>query len=225
MLQRFGDWFTFFGSSAKDIQCSADLVQRAAELSGGMLAGQDYAALAAALLHLQRKTIFDIGTHSGATAEFMLSLLPQTRVISLEYFPEDDIDAGFFGRPARLAFEQIGAKVSAEHRPRFTQVIGDTNLIVARDFVARHGAMDFIFIAGEPTTAALAQNTALAQKVQAKGGAIAWHGANPKRKYAAMRDYLENSLDLNLLATAENFIGGVAVWSPAIEAQLLAKAA
>jgi hypothetical protein len=40
-----------------------------------------------------------------------------------------------------------------------------------------------------------------------------------------MRDYMENSLDLHLLATADNFIGGVAVWSPAIEAQLLAKAA
>ena len=225
MLQRFGDWFTFFGSSANDIQSSAALVQQAAELSAGMLAGQDYAALAAALLHLRPKTIFDIGTHSGATADFMLSLLPQSRVISLEYFPEDDLDAGFSGRPARLAFEQIGAKVSFENRPRFTQVIGEVNLIVARDFVARHGAMDFVFIAGEPTTAALAQNTALAQKVLTPSGAIAWHGANPKRKYAAMRDYLENSLGLKAMATADTFIGGVALWSPALEAQLLAKAA
>jgi predicted O-methyltransferase YrrM len=225
MLQRFDNWLKFFGSSANDTQRSAALVQRATEASAGMLAGQDYAALAAALLHLRPKYIFDIGTHSGATADFMLSLLPQSRVTSLEYFPEDDMDAGFSGRPARLAFEQIGAKVIAENRPRFTQVIADTNLIVARDFVARHGAMDFIFIAGEPTTAALAQNTALAQKVLAKGGAIAWHGANPKRKYAAMRDYLENSLGLNALATADTFIGGVALWSPAIEARLLAKAA
>jgi hypothetical protein len=225
MLQRFEDWFTFFGSSAKNTQRSADLVQRATALSAGMLASQDYTALAAALLHLRPKTIFDIGTHSGATAEFMLSLLPQSRVISLEYFPEDDMDAGFSGRPARLAFEQIGAKISDKNRPRFTQVIGETNLIVARDFVARHGAMDFVFVAGEPTTAALAQNTVLAQKVLTPSGAIAWHGANPKRKYAAMRDYLENSLGLNAMATADTFIGGVALWSPAIEAQLLAKAA
>ena len=225
MLQRFDDWYTFFGSSANNAQRCADLVLRATEASAGMLAGQDFAALAAALLHLQPKTIFDIGTHSGATADFMLSLLPQSRVISLEYFPEDDMDAGFSGRPARLGFEQIGIKVRAENRKRFTQVIADTNLIVARDFVARHGAMDLIFIAGEPSTAALAQNTALAQKVLAPGGAIAWHGANPKRKYAAMRDYLENSLGLNALATADTFIGGVALWSPAIEAQLLAKAA
>ena len=225
MLQRFDDWFTFFGSSANDIQSSAALVQCATDISAGMLAGQDYAALAAALLHLQPRTIFDIGTHSGATADFMLSLLPQSRVISLEYFPEDDLDAGFSGRPARLAFEQIGAKVSFDNRPRFTQVIGDTNLIVARDFVARHGAMDFVFVAGEPSTAALAQNTALAQKVLTPSGAIAWHGANPKRKYAAMRDYLENSLGLNAMATADNFIGGVALWSSALEAQLMAKAA
>ena len=225
MLQRFDDWFTFFGSSANDIQRSADFVQRATALSAGMIAGQDYTALAAALLYLRPKTILDIGTHSGATADFMLSLLPQSRVISLEYFPEDDMDAGFSGRPARLAFEQIGAKISFENRPRFTQVIADTNLIVARDFVARHGAMDFVFVAGEPTSAALAQNTALAQKTLAKGGAIAWHGANPKRKYAALRDYLENSLGLNAMATADNFIGGVALWSPAIAAQLLAKAA
>jgi hypothetical protein len=225
MLQRFDNWFTFFGISANNTQRSADLVQRATELSAGMLAGQDYAALAAALLHLQPKTIFDIGTHSGATADFMLSLLPQSRVISLEYFPEDDMDAGFSGRPARLALEQIGAKISDKNRPRFTQVIGETNLIVARDFMARHGAMDFVFVAGEPTTAALAQNTALAQKVLTPSGAIAWHGANPKRKYAAMRDYLENSLGLNAMATADTFIGGVALWSPALEAQLLAKAA
>ncbi len=225
MLQRFEDWFDFFGISASDANSSRILVDHAIELSAGMLAAQDFNALAAALLYLRPKSILDIGTHSGATADFMLRLLPECRITSLDYFPDDDLDAGFSGRPARLPFDQIGAKVSPEHRPRFTQIIGDARHIVARDFVARHGPMDFVFISGEPTAAALAENTALARKVVSDQGAIAWHGANPKRKYAALRDYLENDLSLNGMATADNFIGGVALWSPNLEARVMVKAA
>ena len=225
MLQRFDDWFDFFGISAPDAQQGREAAARATELSAGMLAAQDFQALAAALLHLRPARIFDIGTHMGATAEFFLSLLPQAHVISLEYFPDDDTDAGFSGQPARLAFDQIGAKISAANRTRFTQIIGDSRMIVARDFVGRHGEMDFVFTAGEPSAVSLNANTQLAKKVVSAQGAIAWHGANPKRKYIELRAYLENSLDLNAMATADSYIGGVALWSAALEARLLAKAA
>ncbi len=225
MLQRFEDWFEFFGISAEVKRRSQSIIEHAADLSAGMMAPQDFSALAAALLHLRPKAIFDIGTHSGATAEFILRILPKSRVISLDYCPDDDLDAGFSGRPGRLALDQIGAKVSTDSRPRFTQIIGDTGLIVPRDFVARHGAMDFVFIGGEPTAAALAQNTALARKVVADQGAIAWQGANPKRKYLAMRQYLENDLGLNGMATADSYIGGIALWSPALAARVTTIAA
>ena len=51
-------------------------------------------------------------------------------------------------------------------------------------------------------------------------GAITWHDANPKKRYIGSRLFLEQDLPELALATTDDFIGGVALWSKALERKL-----
>ena len=80
--------------------------------------------------------------------------------------------------------------------------------------------MDFVFIDGDHSREGVRQDTELARAILAPGGAIAWHDANPKRKYIDSRLYLEQDLPNLALATEDDFIGGVALWTAALEQRL-----
>lgn len=232
MLQRHEDWFSFLNIPPKESERAKELTAAAIGPSAGMMSNGDFYALAAALLHHKPKVIFEIGTYLGASSNFFLNLLPQTRVISMAFIPPSMLSPDMAGADSNAAYnnddlglDQVGSLVSAENRARFTQLIGDSHAIVARDFVARHGKMDFVFIDGDHSREGVAQDTVLAKNLISETGAIGWHDANPKKRYIGSRLYLEQDLDLTALATADNYIGGVAFWTANLEKRLLAKAA
>jgi predicted O-methyltransferase YrrM len=232
MLQRAEDWFSFLKISKYETKRAMALADAAVGPSAGMMASGDFHALAAALLFLKPAKIFEIGTYKGASSNFFLSLLPKTKVISMAFVSpvqmSDDpamADTSLSYNNDDLGFDEVGALVTEENRPRFTQLIGDSHEIVARDFVQRHGQMDFVFIDGDHSREGVALDTALAKNLIGPNGAIGWHDANPKKKYISSRLFLEQDLDLTALATADNYIGGVAFWTAKLEKRLVGKAA
>jgi predicted O-methyltransferase YrrM len=232
MLQRHEDWFSFFGISQKDTDRAKNLTDTAIGPSAGMMSHGDFYALAAALLHHKPTVIFEIGTYMGVSSNFFLSLLPKTQVISIAFIPASQLSPDMASADSNAAYnnddlslDQVGSLVSNENRPRFTQLIGDSHTIVARDFVTRHGKMDFVFIDGDHSRDGVAQDTVLAMNLIGPKGAIGWHDANPKRRYIGSQLFLEQDLEVTALATADNYIGGVAFWTEKLEKRLLSKAA
>lgn len=233
MLERVEDWFEFFSIPEADIKRAKDLSAAMVGPSAGMMSSGDFYALAAALLYHKPAKIFEIGTYRGASSNFFLSLLPQTQVLSMAFIPanklsadDDTLDVTIGYNNDDLGLDEVGRLVSPENRPRFTQLIGDSHKIIAKDFIGRHGKMDFVFIDGDHTREGVAQDTVLARNLIGDDGAIGWHDANPKRKYIDSRLFLEQDLDLTAIATADTYIGGVAFWTQQLEKRLLsAKAA
>jgi len=228
MLQRIEDWFAYFDIPQAEANRARELADRTLGPSAGMMALGDLHALGAALLHHRPKRIFEIGTYLGATSNFFLDLLPEAHVTSMAYIPAAQLseeaniyDGHLVPRGEELGLDRVGSLVTPENSARFTQLIGDSHQIIARDFVVRHGAMDFILIDGDISPEGMAQDTTLARNLIAPSGAIAWHNANPKRKYIASRTYLEQTLPLTALATADNFVGGIALWTANLERRLL----
>ena len=86
-------------------------------------------------------------------------------------------------------------------------------------FSSRFGQFDLIFIDGDHSRAGVTQDTALARAIRAEKGAVCWHDANPKERYRDVRECLEE-MPLVAAATADDYIGGVACWSPDIEKRL-----
>lgn len=62
MLHRTENWFECFKISKSASDNAIDLAEAALEASVGMMASQDFHALAAALLHHKPALIFEIGT-------------------------------------------------------------------------------------------------------------------------------------------------------------------
>ena len=218
MLTRIENWFDFLKISAKDRTRGLELAESTLAPSAGMMVPADLQALAAALLYLRPKNIFEIGTYRGASANFFLDLLPDARVVSIAFVRPQDSGRAY--NNDELPPDQVGALVSAQNRPRYTQLLGDSHAIIAPDFIAAHGKMDFVFVDGDHSRDGVAQDTALAKSILATGGGIGWHDANPKPKYIQSREFLEQDLDLNALATADIGLGGVAFWSKKLEKKL-----
>ncbi|MFO1202050.1 MAG: class I SAM-dependent methyltransferase [Tabrizicola sp.] len=217
MLQRHADWFSVLkvGSAARER--ARVVMSETLEVSQGMMHLKDVEALSALLLALKPKRIFEIGTFRGASSQMMLRLLPKVEVISIA-FVNDEATRKF--NNDELAVEDVGALVSAENRPRYTQLIGDSHKIDPEAFVRDHGRMDLVFIDGDHSREGVRQDTELARAILAKGGAIAWHDANPKKRYIGSREFLEQDLPELALATADDFIGGVALWTEKLERDL-----
>ncbi len=192
-------------------------------ISQGMMHRMDIDALAAALLSCKPKRIFEIGTYRGASSEMMLRLLPKAQVISIAFVSEQQAGRKF--NNDELAVEDVGALVSPANRGRFTQLIGDSHQIDPAAFVRDHGKMDMVFIDGDHSREGVKQDTDLARAILAPGGAIAWHDANPKKRYIGSRLFLEEDLAELALATTDDFIGGVALWTKALEKRLRKPAA
>ena len=217
MLMRKKDWFSVFNLPASDHDAAAAMA-RALEVSAGMMHKTDIESLAALLAWRKPKRVFEIGTYKGASSDLFLTLLPQAQVISIAFVQ----DLGLGGRYNNddLPPDQVGALVSPENRPRFTQLIGDSHAINPADFIRTHGRMDLVFIDGDHSREGVGQDTDLAHAILAPGGAIAWHDANPKRKYLGSRLFLEEDMPQLALATEDDYIGGVACWTAALERQL-----
>ena len=224
MLTRVDDWFKFLNISDKATARGQSLALETLGPSAGMMVQADLDALAAALLHLRPDRIFEIGTYMGASSNFFLSLLPKAKVISIAYIPPEQLENPVRYNNIELGLDQVGSLVSDENRPRFTQMIGDSHAIVAKDFIAQYGRMDFVFIDGDHSRKGVAQDTDLAKAILSAEGGIGWHDANPKPKYIQSREFLEQDLDLNALATADIGIGGVAFWTKKLEKKIQRKA-
>ena len=218
MLARRKDWFSVLQVAAADRSAAEPAITQAFEASAGMMHRTDIESLAAALAHCQPRRVFEIGTYRGASSNLFLSLLPDAQVISIA-FVKDQGPAARYNND-ELPPDQVGALVSPENRPRFTQLIGDSHAIAPADFIRDHGRMDLVFIDGDHSRAGVGQDTDLARAILAPGGAIAWHDANPKRKYLGSRLYLEQDMPHLALATEDDFIGGVALWTESLERQL-----
>lgn len=220
MLQRHADWFSLLNVDPALRDRSRDVMEQTLKISQGMMHRMDVEALAAALLHCQPKRVFEIGTYRGASSEMMLRLLPEAEVISIAFVSEAQGKRQF--NNDELSVEDVGALVSPENRGRYTQLIGDSHQIDPAAFVRTHGRMDLVFIDGDHSREGVRQDTTLARAILADGGAIAWHDANPKKRYIGSRLFLEEDLGELALATSDDFIGGVALWTSALEQQLRA---
>lgn len=219
MLQRHADWFPVLKVKPAARSRAQAIMAETLAISAGMMHQRDIEALTALLLALKPKRIFEIGTYRGASSEMMLRLLPEAQVVSIAFvnpaetrqFNNDD-----------LREDEVGALVSVGNRSRYTQLIGDSHQIDPASFVRDHGRMDLVFIDGDHSREGVRQDTELADAILAPGGAIAWHDANPKKRYLGSRLFLEQDMDRLALATTDDFIGGVALWSEALERQLRA---
>ena len=217
MLQRHADWFSLLKVDPAKRDAARQVMERTLEISQGMMHRVDVESLAAAVLHCKPKRVFEIGTYRGASSEMILQLLPEVQVISIA-FVNDEPGRKFNNDELSLA--EVGALVSPANRDRFTQLIGDSHQIDPKAFVRDHGRMDLVFIDGDHSREGVRQDTDLARAILAPKGAIAWHDANPKKRYIGSRLFLEQDLPELALATTDDFIGGVALWTKALERKL-----
>lgn len=217
MLQRHADWFSLLKVDPAKRDAAREVMARTLEISQGMMHRVDVESLAAAVLHCKPKRVFEIGTYRGASSEMILQLLPEVQVISIA-FVNDEPGRKFNNDELSLA--EVGALVSPANRDRFTQLIGDSHQIDPKEFVRDHGRMDLVFIDGDHSREGVRQDTDLAREILAPKGAITWHDANPKKRYIGSRLFLEQDLPELALATTDDFIGGVALWSKAVERKL-----
>ncbi|HEY6917616.1 MAG TPA: class I SAM-dependent methyltransferase [Tabrizicola sp.] len=218
MLQRHADLFSILNVDPASRGQLHDVMEQTFESSQGMMHRMDIEALTAAVLSCQPKRVCEIGTYRGASSELILRLFPKVVVISIA-FVSPTMGKRKFNND-ELGFAEVGALVSQQYRERYTQLIGDSHQIDPEAFVREHGRMDLVFIDGDHSREGVRQDTALARAILAPGGAIAWHDANPKKRYIDSRLYLEEDLPELALATTDDFIGGVALWSEKLEVEL-----
>jgi predicted O-methyltransferase YrrM len=221
MLTRKPDWMGYLGISESQRAAAAQIMADTLRISENMMHAADIEALAAALLAVRPKRIFEIGTYRGASAQMMLRLLPEATVVSIAFASSATPGKRF--NNDELPVEAVGSLITADNRPRFTQLIGDSHVIDPGQFLRDHGPMDLVFIDGDHSRKGVGQDTDLARAILAPDGAIAWHDANPKPKYIGSRLFLEQDLPELALATPDDFIGGVAFWTARLEARLRAE--
>lgn len=221
IIKRVSSFFDWFQIDSKRVEELELLAEEAALLSDGMTHLKDYLALAAILEFTQPKQIFEIGTYRGVTSDFFMQVLPDCRVISIAYVNPKRV---FFKRKqfnnSELKIEEVGSYIAAENRERFTQLIGNSHEITAHDILKKFGKMDLVFIDGDHSLKGVQKDTELALGMLSEGGTLCWHDANPKDKYFPVRDFLENHADKLMLATQDDYIGGISCWNSLIEQKL-----
>jgi len=220
MLIREKDFALWLGLTESAKKKLNSLSQEAAQLAKGMTDFNDYFALGAFSLSCRPRLIFEIGTYLGVTANFLLKLLPDARVVSIAYVNPPRLFWGKRFNNSELRKGQVGSAVERACRSRFTQLYGDSHQLSASDLVERFGYFDLVFVDGDHSREGVEADTDLAKNVINEGGAICWHDANPKQRYQDVRDYLEDMKRV-ALATFPDYVGGVACWSKEIEQKLL----
>jgi predicted O-methyltransferase YrrM len=219
MLVRINDFASWFGLTSTQVTLLQDRAESAAREADGMTHYQDYLALGAVCLSRQPDRIFEIGTYLGVTADFFLTLCPEAEVVSIAFVSPMPRLLGQTYNNSELRRSQVGRAVKPADRSRFVQLFGDSHKLKPVELCSRFGAFDLIFIDGDHSREGVTQDTALARAVLAENGAICWHDANPKERYQDVRECLEE-MPLVAAATADDYIGGVACWSPDIEKRL-----
>lgn len=215
-VHSFFDWFGISSERRKELEV---LAEEAALLAKGMTDHKDYLALAAILEKTQPKKIFEIGTYNGVTTDFFLQVLPDCEVITIAFINPQN---AFFRRKynnSELEEHEVGAYVTKERKSRYTQLIGNSHEIKPKEFLQEHGPVDLVFVDGDHSAKGVKQDTDLALKLLTEEGTLVWHDANPKERYMAVRNYLEDKLKLPAIATYDDYIGGVACWNREIEAK------
>ena len=178
---------------------------------------RDYQALAAIALRFQPRRIFEIGTYLGVTSDFFLALLPQSELVSIAYCnPRFRLVRRRFNN-SELPRADVGSAVEHSRRDRYTQMYGDSHTLAPAEIVERFGRFDLVFIDGDHSRDGVAMDTQFAWKVLTEDGIVCWHDANPKEKYREVRTFLEQELQVHAVATKDDFIGGIACWSPEID--------
>lgn len=210
MVERVNCLFEHFRIPGPSRDRGEMLARRAAVLGEGMTHLEDYRALAAIALHHQPTSIFEIGTFLGVTSNFFLELLPECRVTSIAYVKNRWNPFRKRYNNCGLSRKDVGRMVAIDHRPRFTQLFGDSHALRAEDMVTRFGEFDMVFIDGDHSRAGVALDTELCLRILSPGGALCWHDANPCEKYLDVREFLERDFPLPLIATADTYVGGVA---------------
>ncbi len=217
MLTRIDDFFSYLKADDSDRTLGKQMAELYGKKAQGMTDTNDYEALAAIAMYYKPRRIFEIGTYHGLTSDFFLSILPQSEVVSIAYINTRWRLFGRFFNNSELTRKEIGAEVSADRRSRFTQLYGDSHKLKSESFVEKYGRFDLVFIDGDHSREGVAQDTELVNKIISSSGIICWHDANPKPKYRGVRQFLEEDLSLSAIATRDNYIGGIAVWSKEIE--------
>ncbi len=220
MISRIDDFFSFFSMDESARKSGMAAAAAAAERAQGMTHLKDYEAMAAIVLHYRPKRIFEIGTYLGITSDFFLLLLPESEVVSIAYQnPRWKILSKIYNNSG-LSRDQIGSGVAAERRSRFTQLYGDSHELDSRTLLKEYGPFDLVLIDGDHSAHGVSLDTELAKSIIPESGVICWHDANPKPKYRDVRQFLERELSLPAVATRDDYIGGIGVWSREIEGRL-----
>jgi predicted O-methyltransferase YrrM len=219
MLVRVNNFLDWFGISDQEREKLERLAEEAASLADGMTHLKDYFALGAIALATQPKSIFEIGTYLGVTSNFFLKLLPNVKVVSIAFINPPRLFARTRFNNSELKKSQVGSAVEAQYRSRFVQLFGDSHKLSDEDLLNRFSPFDFIFIDGDHSLEGVNLDTNLADSILASEGTICWHDANPKPRYLGVRDHLEGMSRI-ALATMDNYVGGIACWSEAIENKL-----
>lgn len=199
------------------------MISETTEKSSKMVEYNDYLSLALLLVNYNPKKIFEIGTYLGITSEFMLALLPNSKVISIAY-PErrfNILNNNKYNN-SNLTKKMIGSKVSIKNRNRYVQLYGDSHKIDYTKFMTKYGRIDFVFIDGDHSYEGVAMDTQFALKIITKDGNIAWHDANPIKICDSVRIFLEK-MNRAALATKDDYIGGIAFWNKYLEKYINSK--
>src|SRR2546423_70467 len=221
MLTRIDDFFSFCSLDDEERARGQREAARAAERAGDMTPLRDYEALAAACLYLKPHRVFEIVTYLGVTSDFLLSLLHETRVVSIAFVNADSNELANRFNNSELGKERVGSMVQSLRRGRFAQLYGNSQALDQAALVREYGRFDLVFIDGDHSREGVSLDTILARQVISERGMICWHDANPKPRYMPVRHYLEEEPSFSAIATRDNYIGGVACWGADIERLLI----
>ncbi len=213
MLVRIGSFFDFFELAEGPRRRGQKTAAEAALRAKGMMDRMDYEALAAILLFRHPRSIFEIGTYLGITADFILEMLPECRVVSIAYPARKWFYSSKRYNNSELLRRQIGSSVRVEWRSRFTQLYGDSHELRAGEILRRFGRFDMVLVDGDHTRGGVEMDTLLAREILEDSGVLCWHDANPEEKYRAVREFLEEDDTFLAIATEDVYAGGIAYWS------------
>lgn len=217
-IDSFFEWFKTDPARQKQLELIAE---EAALLSQQKLHYNDYLALAAILEAVQPKRIFEIGTRRGITSDFFLQVLPDCQLISIDVGKPK---RGFFKKKEdafELSLQEIGSYIPPSRKPRFVQIFCNQKPVTAHALLAQYGKMDLVFINGEHMIKGIESDTTLAYQILSENGTICWSNGNSQDKYYPVCQFLEQKMQTPMLATCDDYNGGIACWNLKIEQELI----
>jgi len=217
-IDSFFEWFKINPDRQKELELIAE---EAALLSQEELHYKDYLALAAILDGMQPKRIFEIGTRRGITSDFFLQILPSCQLISIDSIKPK---RGFLKKKNdtfELSAPEIGSYILPVRKGRFTQIMSNQKPVTAHALLSQYGKMDLVFINCDHMLKGIESDTTLAYQILSENGTICWSSANSQDKYYPVCQFLEQKMQTPMLATCDDYTGGIACWNLKIEQELI----